>query len=320
MECETSVNPKKRVLKKVRSRFLHKKPEENSAQDIDPTTRCLSTGTVHQMVPSIGLVEVDRKICTELRFIQFRYDISTIDLNKTPLSSSVTINFKINPEYLAVPWEYTIKRLESYGDLNLATWAHIIKNYYAQGPGKLYSKRFEMMMNETRERAALTCETFESQYPYHKGIFLTNETSTELLSVSWNESFLKEMGHTSENFMERISKDGLQPMSPQDSAINRNFGKVFLNYVLGKCQPIQEEPDFVAYLYNKDGTVRKCVLQNYLIMYPAPEGIYFISYYILKKEKENTGFSNRLFEENPGLKFKKIQDGSSMVKGDKDLE
>ena len=305
-------NHKKRVLKKVREQYIRKKPDWNDPRDIDPSTRLLCTGEVHPIIPCIGLVEIDRKICVEIEFVHFQYNVSSVTIENNMGSSKLILGFSPNKDSSSTPWEYAVKRLESYGDLELATWAHKIRACFANHSlsmnkyfEQVYSgeKSVNFSLEKARTKAALMCESIESQYPYFKGVFLSKKNSTDLVTVTMSDGFLKEMGHSPESFLLQQKKKGITPIVPKESATTKNFGMAFLNYFMGNYQPTNEENDA---LYDKDGTRRKCIMQNVLILDPTPEGILIYNYFILKKEKSvNTMWSFR--GENTLSKYKKTQ-------------
>ena len=318
---ESYINPdqnrKKRVLKKVREQFIHKKPDENSAKDIDPTTRCLSTGVAYPIIPSIGLVEIDRKICVELEFVQSHYHLTNVIAENDMGSSMVTMYFQRNTDTPMIPWEYAVKRLESYGDLELAMWAHRIRSCYTNHQlsmekyfSQMYSgeRRTDFTMDKARIKAEIACQNIESQYPYFKGVYFSTRDTTDLLTVTMNDSFLKEMGHTVESYFIQLKNKGIMPIVPKESITTKGFGKSFLNYFMGTYKPTEDENDF---MYDKNGGRRKCVMQNMMILDPTPDGIYIYIYFILKKERSKVDTNNYAIDEEKVLfKRKKFEEGS----------
>ncbi len=113
----------KRSLKKVRRQFLNKTPEENQEMIVEPPTTFINPHKTYILKPCISLIEENRKIRIDTTKISSYFKISGVLVQEHLDSKVVTVNLNVNQKHVQIPWEYTIKRLESYGDADMAGWA-----------------------------------------------------------------------------------------------------------------------------------------------------------------------------------------------------
>jgi len=283
----------KRVLKKVRRDFLNKKDDEDQTAQVDPTTKILGDNQVHMIKACNCLVLVNRKICMGLQFLNSQYDVSPLITEGPFQPKRVYLNVKLNRQNETAPWQYTVERLESYGDLDLAIWARKVKDHYINYP-KTMNKYFQLLnsqdptviqyLEKCKTQAQLACQEIENKYPYRKLHVMSSKDSAEIISSSYNESFLKEVGHTAESFVECTKKNGLPAYFAADCSNNHHIAQKFLTCViLNHDGPISEEPEFPAEIYDKNGEKKKVIGQVINVLEPTPEGIMVYGYFILKR-------------------------------------
>ena len=312
---------KKRPLRKVRKDYIYKKPPKDTLFSPDFVTPCLNEGKVNTIAQSIGLVEVNRQIFLETKFLNEYYKINHIEIHsiENKLNSlTVTLSLSINENSNITPWQYTVKRLESYGDLNLATWAYKAKKYYSNH-SEAITRYFELLrldeqrgfsaLEKARTKAFLTCQEIENGFAFHKAVLFANKENTELLSISFDEGFLKGMNHTPESFASWSKVNGLPTLFKNDCSINMKFGNSILDGVVINAKSIQEGPEFECSLIGEGENLQKLTMQNIIILCPDKEGVYMYCYYIIKDNKDEKGKS--IIEERAsfGLKtYKSIYD------------
>ncbi len=311
----------KRVLKKVRKDFLNKRDEDETTL-VDPTTHILGSDQVHMIKACNCLVLVNRKICMGLQFLNSQYDINPVITEAPFQPRKVYLNVKLNRQNETAPWDYTVKRLESYGDLDLAMWAHKVKEHYTNYP-KTINKYFELLnsqdptvlqyIEKCKIQAQIACQEIENKYPYRKLTVLSNKDSAELLCSSYNESFLQEVGHTPETFVEWTKKNGFPAYFAANCANNHHIAQKFLACViLNNNGPISEEPEREAFMFDKNGDKKRVIGQVINVLEPTSEGIMVYGYFILKKHQPNV---NLLKLENESVEaFEKLSINCPMQK------
>ena len=312
----------KRVLKKVRKDFVHKKDDQDETALVDPTTHILGDNQIHMIKACNCLVLVNRKICMGLQFLNSQYDVNAVITEAPFQPRRVYLNVKLNRHNETAPWEYTVKRLESYGDLDLAMWAHKVKEHYTNYP-RTINKYFELLnsqdskvlqyIEKCKEQAQLACQEIETKYPYRKLSVLSSKDSAEILCSSYNESFLHEVGHTPESFVECTKMNGLPTYFAADCANNHHVAQKFLACViLNNNGPVSEEPEYETFIYDKNGNKKRVIGQTVNILEPTPEGIMVYIYFLLKRHQPS---GNMLKLENESLEaFDKLSLNCPMQK------
>jgi hypothetical protein len=320
MEFENRQVTKKRTLTKVRRDFLHKKENEDESKEVDPSTRILNNNNIHLIAGNIGLVEINRQIYLEPGFVNMLYAVRDFEIEKRPNSSIINLSFQIANENSLAPWEYTVKRLESYGDLNLATWAYKIKTYYTKHVAAM-ANYYELMnlktssqINEARENARMLCKDIEKERSFFMARYLAKIDTIELVSASFDEGFLKELGFDINNFSYWALSNGLPKMLEKDSSLTMKFAQLFLNSKITDYKPLQKEPQHMNSLLDKNGGRKQKGLQTIMVTETAEEGIYLNIYCTLVKDQDLDLPLQNLVNDKSNLKtYKKstnIMDGN----------
>jgi len=292
MEYENLQVAKKRTLKKVRRDFINKKRDDDETKEVDPSTRLLNSNKIHLIAGNIGLVEINRQIYLEPGYVNMLYAVQDVKIDQRPGNSIIRLSFQVNNKNNLMPWEYTVKRLESYGDLNLATWAYKIKSYYAKHMAAManYYDAINMkssnQLDEVRETSRQLYQEIESQRSFFMARYLAKIESIELVSASYDEGFLKELGFDIHNFSSWVLGNGLPKMLEQDCSIGMKFAKLFLNSTMTDYKTIQKEPQHLNALVDRNGGKKLRGLQTILVTEYAEEGIYLSAYCTLLKEQE----------------------------------
>jgi hypothetical protein len=281
---------KKRALTKVRRDFLFKKADENEEEkEIDPSTRCLSNNQVNIIAGDLGMVERNREICLEFYYANQQYQVDRFELEQR--SHSLVINLELKSHKFNVcPVEYTIKRLESYGNLELATWAHRIKKSqtsHSQSMTRYYDALKLSGSNglatliEAKERADLLCKDLESRYSFFKVRYFADQDSKHLSSISFDGGFLKRIGHNIHDFGSSAVRNGLPIITDETSIGNMKYGQAMLDCNLVDYESVFEGPEQTSKLVDKNGFKKNVQMRTVFILEPSPEGVYMNTYYIL---------------------------------------
>jgi len=292
MEYENLQVAKKRTLKKVRRDFLNKRCDEDEPKEVDSSTRLLNSNNIHLIAGNIGLVEINRQIYLEPGYVNMLYAVQDVRIDQRPGNSIIRMNFQVSNKNNLMPWEYTVKRLESYGDLNLATWAYKIKNYYAKHMTAMANYYDIMNMKSTsqliemKEASEKLYQEIESERSFFMARYLAKIDSIELVSASYDEGFLKELGFDIQNFSSWTLSNGLPKMLEQDCSIGMKFAQLFLNSKMTDYKSIQKEPQHLNSLVDRNGGKKLRGLQTILVTEYAEEGIYLSAYCTLLKEQE----------------------------------
>jgi len=213
-------------------------------------------------------------------------------------------------------WENLVKRLESFGDLDLATWGHRIKRYYAIRPN-LMKKYFEVMSSQDpkvlgnvqkiKMKAVLASREIESKYQFRKVLTFTTYETTEILSISYSEGLLKGMGYTLDGFSSYSQNNGIPSLFEDDSQIQLDMARYFIDCSTIKTgNAVDERPEFKTFMIDKNGKKKEVVAQYIYVLDPTPEGFFLMGYLVIKSED---AYGNPLYqkthESSLGLKIYK---------------
>jgi len=280
---------KKRALTKVRRDFLFKKAEENEEKDIDPSTRCLSNNQVNIIAGDIGMVERNREICVEFYYANQQYQVDRFELEQRSHSLVINLELKLH-KFNMCPVEYTIKRLESYGNLELATWAHRIKKSQASHTKsmrsyydtiKLNGPTALAALNEAKERAGFLCKELEGRYSFFKVRYFADQDSKNISSISYDDGFLKRIGRNIQSFGSEVVKNGLPVITDETAIPNIKYGQAMLDCNLVDYESVFEGPEQTSKLVDKNGFKKSVQMRTVFILEPSLEGVYMNTYYVL---------------------------------------
>lgn len=285
-----------RILKKVRPGFLNKRAEENEielTESSEPFYK--SDGELLVLHRCLGLVEKDRKICIDSSILTSHVSIAGIVLDDQPFSQAVVITLKVAEEKPG-PYFFIAKRLESYGDLELAQWAQRLINYYTNYP-KVISNYFNLFQSDdnkirlglmkSNSRALVICKQIEAKYPFRRLLFVAKKESMMLLSTKFSQRFLKEIGYTAESFIELVKKEGLPALFDGDSTAHIEIAKRFLDCTVFEGDIIQPGEEYITYFYDEDGYKRPFVVQFISVLETTPDGLFVSGYFLIKRSGSN---------------------------------
>lgn len=280
---------KKRVLRKVRANHLHRRPDDEE-NTVVPVPKPINPHTLSMIDGSCGLIEKNRKILLGVRYLNSHLKISNIQIDDHHNSKRVVLNIGKPDPSRVTSWEYSTKRLESYGNLELATWAHKIRNFYEKYP-KVMQNYYRMIQSQdmeankalevTKANILKTQREIESKYPYQKVSIFYGSEKKELVSISLNQSILQEFGQTPSEFAEWAKMNGIPAILDGDCKVVYEISK-YLDFPSSKIEGIEEGEDHDSYFYDVNGCKRKVVFQYVKIREPLPHGI-LISIYVLVK-------------------------------------
>lgn len=285
----------KRTLKKVRRHFINRHPnEEADSSIINPSSQYIISDQINVISTCFGLVEKDRKLCMGTQFLTpyFNIDPEITVQNDLPEIKAVTLNLQLSPNNSILPWQYTAKRLESYGDLDLAAWANRLRKYHENYP-HIMAKYFELInsddpqtsksLRKAKNRAALACKEIESRHCYRKLVSFSSKESTELLSSSYSEGLIKALGHnTVESFVSWTKSNGIPTLFESDCTDHLEIARKFYDCITLNSGIVQEGPEYRTVLYDKEGNKREVLAQYVNILEPSSEGFFISGYFILK--------------------------------------
>lgn len=88
---------KVRVLKKVRRQFLHRTPDDEEQRaavplNVDPDTHFLARGSGNPIKASLGVVEIERKICIGPEYLNLYFNIQSTVVEHRPRNKVITLN------------------------------------------------------------------------------------------------------------------------------------------------------------------------------------------------------------------------------------
>jgi len=295
--------PSKRPLKKVRRQFLNKTPGENDDTIIESPGHFLNPHRTYVLKPCLSLIEENRKIRIDTTKITSYFKISGILVQEHMDSKIVTVNLNVNQKHVQIPWEYTIKRLESYGDADMADWAKRLRNHYATYP-KMMSEYYSLFKSEdpkiianltkAKNQAILAYRMIESKYTFKKIQAFYNKDDTEILSSSFSEKFLGEMGYTVESFVNYSKLHGLPSLCDKECNLDLDIARRFLDSKTLSFGPIQNWAEYSTFFYDKDGHKHEKSIYFVNIYEPTKEGVFVTGYFIILSKEDGRQLTNMM--------------------------
>ena len=282
---------RRRVLKKVRINFINRRPDEAHADAGFPPQQLQDNNAIQMIDPAIGLVERNRKICVGVRFLNSYITINNLRVEEQISCKAVTFNIQMNQDHPILPWEHCVKRLESYGDLNLATWAQKIRSHHSVYP-EVMAQYFELTKSQdpntlanfakAKNQVMLVQREIQSAYPYKCVRLFSNGSTTVPLEASYSEGFLKEISHTLESFCDLVRDSGIPTLFGGECPYHLEMAKSFLDCSMFQADPVKYGAEFHSYLYDKNGMKRLVCLQSISFVEPAPGGLFLTGYLVIK--------------------------------------
>lgn len=302
---------KKRVLRNIRKNFVNKKPEND--QDLAaPLWKNVDDDKFRMIDTSIGLMEKDRKILVGVRYLNPFVKINKVSLETGTQKQAVTLSLGIQENSSMLPWEYHVKRLESYGDLDLVTWAYKIKSFHSKY-NEIMTQYFDAMNSDdpniieqfikTKEKAVLASKQIESSYAYKKVTIFLGKSAPKLTAVSYSEAIIKQLGHSTESFISNIKENGIPTLFKGDCFLHLDIGKKFLECASMNKNTCTEWPECSTFIYDRHGRKQKVLAQLAGVVHPTSEGLLLDGYLII-----NNKLPDSELNENEGEK--KLYDGN----------
>ena len=295
--AETPHTRERRPLKKVRKSFLnriHQTDEQAPPEDVNSTTE---DNQINILNSCLGLVEVNGKVCMGTQFMNACINITSVKIENHLFWKSVTLNVQIRQEVSHNSWEKSVERLEKSEDLEQVRWGQRIRRHYTQYP-QLMTNYFNIIrssdpqvclaVKKARTKARRACDDIESKYMYRKLQSFAGVDSLRLLSLSYSQDLLKEMGHTVDEFVDWSKQNGLPCLFEKDCPKHLEIAKKFVACSTLSGSVIQEEAEYQTFLYNKDGMRQKVTAQYINVLEPTADGMFHSGYFIVK-EIEHSG-------------------------------
>lgn len=299
----TCTDTRKRTLTKVRTQFLNRKDEPEEPAEVNSDTRYLCTNNVSPLNPALGLVEINRKINMGPQNLSLYFKVSDFLIENRSSSRLTRLSFTMDKNSAPLPWDYTLKRLESYGDLELATLAHRLDKFHKVA-FQIVSKYDESLRNatvekniweETKAKARKACEEIENSPIFYEIRFHVTKDSYHMVSNTYSEGLLKEMGYKPETFVEWTKKNGMPTMFGTDSTVFLAAIKSFLDFAVFSGNVIYMSPKYETFIYNSQDVSKKMMVQAIGVLEPIPDG-FLTHYYFVGKNiaSENPKQNKRL--------------------------
>lgn len=284
---------RKRTLSKVNRHSLHRAREEDEENDemiAEPPAFYLNPKKVFMLSSCLCLAEDNRKIYVDTSYLNSYFNTTKIVLQNLLENRTVDINLQVSQNNPNAPLDYTIERLESYGNLELAMWAKRMKKY-TSGYQKVMTDYYKLArsddpaiiesMRSSQIEARFACEEIERQYAYKKLQAFSTLEGTEMLLSSFSEGFLEEMGYSVEEFIERVKEKGLPELFNKECGVHLDIAKKFLDGTTLSSGPIQDWSEYITTIYDKNGHKKEVKFHFLNIIEPRPEGILTTGYFIL---------------------------------------
>jgi len=283
---------KKRAVRKVRSSYLNKSPLEDGEVKKEAAPVSLNEKNVNVLSPSIGLIEANGRVRLATHFLTLTYEVISIKVQENSASKVVSLLLQ-KKNIISEPWEYTAKRLEDSGELEMVIWAQRIRRHYTEQP-KIMEEYFKSLnsrdlhiqnnIRKAQNKAKLASQDIENKYEYFKICLISSSDGILPLSLSYTEKIINSLGHTIETFVPWVEANGIPPVSPGSSPAFLEISRQFLECLPLTGSPVQKGPEFSTYIFNEDGSKTDVEVQFIGVIDPVAKGIFLTGYYIIKRE------------------------------------
>jgi len=283
---------KKRTLHKVRKLFINKKAEDDDPENVDPASRLLNQNVTYMVKSDLCIVEVNRRIVVDMHLLNSNFDVSNAIIEDRYPQKSVILKLKVNENNSPVPWEYSVKRLESYGDLNMAVWARKLKDYHKHYMN-LMAKYFAVFnsedpliqqeIEEVKIKACGAHQEIEAKYPYLKWVIFAGAESVDMVCSAYSEDFLKEFGHSVESFQTWVASNGIPSTLDGNSEVHHKIIQSFLDRLSVEKGAVYFGNEYPTFMVDAHGHKKDIIAQYVNVTDPTPDGLLLSGYIILKQ-------------------------------------
>lgn len=220
----------------------------------------------------------------------FKY-ITSVEVRKDLAEKVVTLLLEPKQNYPVSSWHTVVNDLDASQSSILQQWTETLKIF---GPKyEAFLKEFEalkkennmqkrLMLYKIRQQAAAKRLFVLSSYPAFEMRYRMKKSEVKLTELCFNETFLKEVGYTLENFTSTVLTEGLPQIFPRSEiqiaiAIHKSFME---NYMGNEI----ETPELEAQLYMKSGYCKKVTFQTVTLV-ELSEGELILSLVVYYKTK-----------------------------------
>lgn len=288
--------------------------------------RFMNAITITRLESDVFFIEANRAIFCELsmlnNFMRFRSaevvdDYNGVKVLKLPLQPKI---FSIG-----APWQYAVRRFESYGDNEMYEWARIIEDF---------STKYELLIKQTNEsnnglkkEEMEQLKTINSMLNTQKSCFFKNFPCLEMVwkirkgtmsltELNLNETYIKHLGYQLNSFVSTVLHEGFPMIEPLDGTAMAGCMKDFMkNFLLHYTEGTERK----SQLFLKTGYVEQFSYQDFIMTtidedeitislflvvleYNTPEGKYIRPRYskefmseLAKVDKEKETFVNKYY-------------------------
>jgi len=220
----------------------------------------------------------------------FKY-ITSVEVRKDMTEKFVTLLLEPKPQYPTTSWRTVVDNFEKISSPSVQEWKESLKAFGSkyesfmadfEGLKKETDMQKKMALYKMRHQAAAKRLYILTTFPALEMRYRMKKDGVKLSELCINETFLKEVGYTIQNFTSTVLNEGLPQFFPR-KALSRAIGavKAFMEqYMVNDV----EEPAHPAELLMKTGYRKKVVLQTVELV-EISDGDLIMSFVLYIKEK-----------------------------------
>jgi len=292
MESKT-IKKMTRVNKSTVARFKksNARPDRARVGTVHKPSRLFAENEVLVMESDCFFGVNNQEVYFDLSMVNMFKYITSVEVNKDLPEKLVTLLLESKPDFELTSWRTVSEDLDAMDNEKVKDWNESIKIFGNKYEGFL--QEFQRLKKETdiakrmamfqmKQRSAYRRFQVLSTYPAFELRYRMREGQVKLTELCLNETFIKEVGYTLENFTSTVLTEGI-PQFFAKSEVSRSVGacKAFMEHYMVNDTELPAHP---AELYMKTGYRKKVTLQS-LELVEIADGDLILSFILYIKEK-----------------------------------
>jgi len=219
----------------------------------------------------------------------FKY-ITSVEVRKDLNEKVVTLLLESKPNQQISSWHTVAEDLEANESPEVRGWSDSLRKFGTRYEG--FMKEFEALKRENdlqkrmffykmRQQAASKRLYILSTFPAFEIRYRMKKDEIKCSELCYNETFLKEIGYTLENFTSTVLSEGLPKFLVSGSLVEKEIVKgIWENYLVNEAESPEQETEILM----KTGYRKKVIMQT-LTLVELSENELILSYIVYLKKK-----------------------------------
>jgi len=266
------------------------KPSRAQTALVDRPSRITDQNDFHLIEADVFFAVKDQQLSFDISMLNtFKY-ITSVEVRKDLKEKVVTLLLESKPNQSISSWHTVAEDLEANESPEVRGWSESLRKFGNRY--EAFMKEFaalkkendlqkRMFLYKMRQQAASRRLYILSTFPAFEIRYRMKKDEIKCSELCYNETFLKEIGYTLENFTSTVLTEGLPKFLVSGSPIEKDIVKgVWENYMVNEAESPEQETEILM----KTG-YRKKVLFQTLTLVELSENDLILSYILFLKKK-----------------------------------